>query len=436
MNFNAKNIFLLGIFFTVGGLIGCTTQEVISYDELEKSEIKDGKLVDLRDGNEYGVALIDGLYWMTENLRYADSTSMTNLKGNSWCHEDDKDCSKFGRLYSWTAAVDHDQEYLSKSIGAQYGKTIFRGVCPAGWFVPGKNEWQSLISYVGAHNGAEGTGTSIKSLDTWNKSENVKAPTNRFGFNAKASGRRNNDGETFLSTGRIAFFWSSAEYDNGTASGFQLGLEVNDLQPGDYYKDHGLSVRCVAKFSDVKVSGALDSSYLDKIPHEYGELKYEGETYRTVKIAGLEWMAENLNFEAEGSHCYSDDKDNCKEYGRLYSFETAKTVCPDGWRLPTAEDFSSLNVFAETSSALRATTGWTEKASKGLDFWGFGAKPAGGRDGGGDYFDMKSSAYFWVAGESADGFASGLLINYYDQVPSLVKYSTSNEFSVRCVKDK
>jgi len=39
-------------------------------------------------------------------------------------------------------------------------------------------------------------------------------------------------------------------------------------------------------------------------------------------------MAENLNFEAEGSRCYNDSIAYCKKYGRLYNWETAMEVCP------------------------------------------------------------------------------------------------------------
>ena len=88
-----KNYFLLAASAAIGGLVGCSPADEHVLKSVERpAEIKDGKLIDSRDGNEYSVTLIDGLYWMAENLRYADSTSMKNLKGNSWCHEDDKKC--------------------------------------------------------------------------------------------------------------------------------------------------------------------------------------------------------------------------------------------------------------------------------------------------------------------------------------------------------
>ena len=414
-------------------LTGCHSQELFGARDSGSSsvEIKDGKITDSRDGQKYGVALINGVYWMNENLRFADSTKMKNLKENSWCHQDDKDCSKFGRLYSWSAAMDVEKKYIS--TGLNRNEYNVNGICPDGMRLPTLGDWSNLQIYVEMYNGGEGSATSIKSIKTWDESEDVNAPTNRFGFNAKAAGRRNNDGETFLSTGRIAYFWTTKENDNGTASGVQLSNEVNDIQIGQFYKDHGLSVRCVVDARNADVSGDLDSTFIDEIPHNYGSLKYEGETYRTIHLAGLEWMADNMNYDVDGSHCYNDDKDYCKEYGRLYTYEAAKEICPEGWRLPTAKDVSAFSANVGMSSILRSRTGWTDKASRGLDYWGFDAKAAGGRDGG-DYFDLKSSAYFWLGDDAVNGSSSAWWINYYDNYPKVVAKKTTNEFSVRCVK--
>ena len=431
MNLYSSKLFLAGLMGLSFNYMGCDSRSLGSAD-YETVSIENGKFIDSRDGNEYGVTQINGIYWMTENLRYVDSSKTKNLKENSWCHEDDKDCSKFGRLYSWSAAMDVEKKYNSTGlIRSEYDAY---GICPEGWRIPNLNDWANLKIYVEMQNGGEGSATSLKSIKTWDKSESVNAPTNRFGFNAKAAGRRNNDGETFLSTGRIAFFWTANEKDVGTASGIQLSNEVDDIQVGQFYKDHGLSIRCVVNKEKATLVGSLDSSYIDEIPHNYGSLEYEGETYRTVKFAGLEWMADNMNYAVDGSHCYNDDKSYCKEYGRLYTYESAKTICPEGWRLPTASDVSGWSTYAGMSAFLRSRSGWTDKAFRGLDFWGLDFKAGGGRDAG-DYFDLKSSAYFWLDGDVKDGNASAWWINYYDNYPKVTAKKTSNEFSVRCVKD-
>ena len=92
-----------------------------------------GVLEDARDGRKYRTVEIGKYTWMAENLRYADSAATKNLKGQTWCYDDDEsNCEKFGRLYSWTAMMDAPAVYLD-SI---FHKESERGICPEGWHVP------------------------------------------------------------------------------------------------------------------------------------------------------------------------------------------------------------------------------------------------------------------------------------------------------------
>jgi len=54
-------------------------------------------------------------------------------------------------------------------------------------------------------------------------------------------------------------------------------------------------------------------------------------------------MAENLKYGAEVvAWCYDDNFQNCNKYGRLYNWSAAKKVCPNGWHLPTNNEFDTL----------------------------------------------------------------------------------------------
>ncbi len=81
-------------------------------------------------------------------------------------------------------------------------------------------------------------------------------------------------------------------------------------------------------------------------------VEYDGNFYRTVELGGRCWFAENLNYETQtGSWCYGDQEVNCDRFGRLYEWETAMSgsitesargICPEGWYIPTDEDFKIL----------------------------------------------------------------------------------------------
>ena len=65
-------------------------------------------------------------------------------------------------------------------------------------------------------------------------------------------------------------------------------------------------------------------------------------TYHYLTVEGLDWMAENLAWPGAGySYFDSDILDDL--FGRYYTWNEAKTSCPEGWRLPTNQDYLTLN---------------------------------------------------------------------------------------------
>ena len=118
----------------------------------------------------------------------------------------------------------------------------------------------------------------------------------------------------------------------------------------------------------------------------------DGTEYATVQICSQVWMAENLYYEMDGSVCLDNKKSKCAKYGRYYIWYSAKSACPDGWRLPTAEDFRTLMWVAAWGVTVDSSERFYEKAAKerkaalklmssdfdgGLDTYGFAAIPTG-----------------------------------------------------------
>lgn len=172
----------------------------------------------------------------------------------------------------------------------------------------------------------------------------------------------------------------------------------------------------------------------------------DGQSYDIVKIGGLTWFAENLNFATEGSVCPEGDSRKCSEYGRLYTWDDARTSCPEGWQLPDSADFALLITeaggAAEAGEKLKSTSGWFKKGN-GTDALGFNALPAGYRGAvyegeggalvGGAYDGIGGYAYFWSATVTPDDLAYYLFLDFSSKATSMNTFPKGDYRSVRCV---
>ena len=217
-----------------------------------KTETEDnceyGSLTDERDGKTYKTVKIYKKWWMAENLDYADSAKTPSLKGKSWCYADDpENCSKYGRLYTWAAAIDSvklatDAENPQDCGDGKSCKNILpdvvQGVCPDGWHLPDYDEVSDLLPYVGGYNIA---GSVLKSQSGWKEGGNGK---DVYGFNVLPAGIRLEDG-SFDGLGEGTDFWSVTETDLNSAHSLYFYYEYEYAGVGFYEKSYGFSVRCV-----------------------------------------------------------------------------------------------------------------------------------------------------------------------------------------------
>jgi len=174
---------------------------------------------------------------------------------------------------------------------------------------------------------------------------------------------------------------------------------------------------------------------------------------KSVTIDGQTWLAENLNYESGNSWCYGDSAASCNRYGRLYDWETAKTVCPAGWKLPDASDWKKLVTAAggiETAGKrLKSSSGWKIGSSSwmtsiGTDDFQFSALPGGSCFLGADFGSAGEYGTWWSSEVTDAGvwwMSVGiyyLSISYYSDrvMQETVSYDEVEGigFSVRCVK--
>lgn len=194
----------------------------------------------------------------------------------------------------------------------------------------------------------------------------------------------------------------------------------------------------------------------------------DGQTYETVVIGSQTWMAENLAYIPEvfppdedggiwvndyfGSYVGTAEKtNNYNKYGCLYNWKTAMNSCPDGWHLPSDDEWKQLEMYLGTMSQkeadqkgwrgfdeegkhLKSKDGWSNEGN-GDDTWGFRALPGGHRYSSGSFHSIGGYSDFWTATEGSDTTAWGRgLSTGYSGVYRSDEDKKSGSY-VRCIKD-
>lgn len=210
-------------------------------------DIDYGTMTDERDGKVYKTVKIGDQVWMAENLNYSDSITTPSLKGRSWCYDNElKNCDVSGRLYTWVAAIDSVKlaTDADNPLNCGYEMTCklpetVQGICPSGWHLPSKKEWNTLITAAGGETKA---GKVLKSTTGWNDDGNG---TDAYGFSAIPVGCKRH-GEPFTrGEGVSGEFWSATE--SYTTDAYQLTLKssYDDVSMYSYGKPGANSVRCL-----------------------------------------------------------------------------------------------------------------------------------------------------------------------------------------------
>jgi len=167
---------------------------------------------------------------------------------------------------------------------------------------------------------------------------------------------------------------------------------------------------------------------------------------KTVVIGEQTWMVENLNRETPDSWCYYNSADSCNKYGRLYTWAAAKTACPNGWHLPTRDEWGTLakaaggtGTYGDGGTAgtkLKSTSGWYDNGN-GTDSLGFSALPGGARSFDGYFSRIGDGGLWWTATEYGIGINAYYRYMSYEQecVRENFDAKKENAFLVRCLED-
>jgi uncharacterized protein (TIGR02145 family) len=162
-----------------------------------------GTYTDTRDGKAYKTVKIGDQTWFAENLAFQE------VGGNCWAYYDKAtNTSKYGNLYDWQTALI---------------------VCPVGWHLPSKNDFEILLKNVG------------------NEGNNAYASLildGKSGFSSILCGYRKDYG-AYSGLKENSDFWSCTEYEKDYAWHLDILKKNKSVELFNNYKQLGMSVRCI-----------------------------------------------------------------------------------------------------------------------------------------------------------------------------------------------
>ncbi|MDG5767755.1 fibrobacter succinogenes major paralogous domain-containing protein [Balneolales bacterium ANBcel1] len=309
-------------------------------DEQEEEQVT--RTVSDIDGNEYRTIIIGEMEWMAHNLRttsYTNGNSIpTGLSNDDWATTRDGAYAIYDHEAENTAGIDSPEEMI-EIFGLLYNRYAIEqdNICPSGWSVPSRDDWQELIDYLIDQHGYSNERDDPKSVGQalkvarqirhpyggpYDTDEHPRWELNSdhygldpFGFSGLPAGLRSQTGN-YGSIGTHAFWWSltdeelspmSSPFTTMTSTHNYMGYNavINDRS--------GLSVRCVREApreepdedngdhdddngdqDDGDDNGDHDDDNGDQDDEDEHITDRDGNQYKTVIIDNQEWMAENL----------------------------------------------------------------------------------------------------------------------------------------------
>lgn len=155
----------------------CAPTEHLNQDLLAKGEY--GEVLDIRNKHVYNTIKIGKQTWMAQNLDFIYKIYQNGKRViyENECYYDNDNCTEEGRYYTWAAAADSAAVYSTDMKGVGYGYALNfdvykswyiqqnpTGICPDGWHLATKRNYEDLFEYVG---GAETAGLYLKSASGW-----------------------------------------------------------------------------------------------------------------------------------------------------------------------------------------------------------------------------------------------------------------------------
>lgn len=337
-------------------------------------------VTDARNDAVYKVLRIGDVSWMTENLRY--KFPVTNTRNKSLCYDDEElNCKAYGMLYDYESALK---------------------ACPDGFRLPTYNEVVNLLQQYG--------GAGKEAADRLMSMDGFGAQLGGYAVRANWFAWEDDAGYTDMNKG-VAIWISTQDYPTGWNVLWidSTVAEVRSAPGASAY------VRCVVDEPNQEKTKVYSADKYMIDPRDNA-------SYRFTEIAGKAWLAENMHYKGDSSHepCLLQDGECFYTWNDAVGSDSVGGVCPEGWHLPSREEWSELLSlvagriegdadyihYYDINFKLSDLKDWYEGdylLPDSNDVYDFTVKPVGEfyymMDGTGSYFDDGVAA-FWGSSDS------------------------------------
>ena len=407
-----------------------------SYEKSSEGFLKMGSMVDPRNDKTYKTILVGDQLWMAEDLefvnpawknyaQYGTSTSYSNIDVVAYP-------ALAGLVNSvQTEEVDPSRGYTydqAMNYNTFMDSTYNDGMCPPGWHLPTMEEYDVFWGFVS---------TMCDSVSYCSLGEKMWSQEAKYYWTSTpANGIRINTDHGY-------------KYESNSKSAVCYKIDFSASKPveADFAGKSNLRfVRCVqgahadsvkayesylekyeAHLEEVKAQEEAErradsvKKYIEKgakvyfneaLDYGYFTDERDGNVYGFLKIGTYTWMTENLRYYFN-TYSYCDSYLSCNTFlnkqqdtvyyykvGLTYSSAQKNSACPDGWHLPSNDEWNDLLATAASTGDLLAQDGvWNPTIMSPTNATGFTVVATDKDYDGYQKAGSGSTAQFWSSNE-------------------------------------